>query len=131
MACFIVPAAEAVLVTALEKLVKSGEERGKFPHAAASAFNRKLRSLSCMLWGGSALLAFEHLWHGEVVPWPPFLTAAADPESAAAMLAEMSSAGVAMAALVTIFWAGMMLGSAVIVKRKPWDVFSRSERSRL
>jgi len=33
--------------------------------------------LTNMLWGGSLLLAFEHVWHGEETPWFPFLTAAA------------------------------------------------------
>ena len=60
-----------------------------------------------MLWGGSALLAFEHLWHGEVVPWFPFLTAAENADDAAEMLHEMSTVGVTMAVLVTAVWGGM------------------------
>ena len=32
-------------------------------------FSRKLKWLNTMLWGGAALLAFEHVWHGEVVPY--------------------------------------------------------------
>lgn len=70
-----------------------------------------------MLWGGSALLAFEHIWHGEVVPWFPFLTAAANPEDAMAMLHEMATTGVTMAVLVTAVWAGMVAVSNVIEKR--------------
>ena len=62
-----------------------------------------------MLWGGSVLLAFEHLWHGEIVPWFPFLTAAGDPESTAEMLREMATAGVSMALLITVVWGIMLL----------------------
>ena len=57
-----------------------------------------------LLWGGSALLAFEHLWHGEVVPWFPFLTAMSDPADKAEMLYEMSTVGVTMAVLITLVW---------------------------
>ena len=70
-----------------------------------------------MLWGGSALLAFEHIWHGEVTPWFPFLTAAGNPEDAMVMLHEMATTGVAMAALVTAVWVGMVAVSNVIEKR--------------
>ena len=70
-----------------------------------------------MLWGGSALLAFEHIWHGEVTPWFPFLTAAGNPGDAMAMLHEMATTGVAMAVLVTAVWAGMVAVSNVIEKR--------------
>ncbi len=69
-----------------------------------------------MLWGGSALLAFEHIWHGEVTPWFPFLTAASNPADAMEMLFEMSTSGVAMAALVTAVWVGMVLAANNIEK---------------
>ena len=80
-------------------------------------FSRKLKWLNNLLWGGSALLAFEHVWHGEVVPWFPFLTAAGDPVDAAEMLQEMSTAGVAMAALVTVAWLGLVAVSSAIEKK--------------
>ena len=72
-----------------------------------------------MLWGGSALLAFEHVWHGEVVPWFPFLTNAANSADAAEMLHEMSTAGVSMAAVISAVWLGMVAVSSVIEKRSP------------
>lgn len=128
MACFTVAAAEAVIVTiaakviekknkegAKETKVQSGEEIAETAHNIP--FARKLKWLRNMLWGGSALLAFEHVWHGEIVPWFPFLTAAADPADAAAMLREMATVGVAMAALVTVVWLGMLGVSALIEKR--------------
>lgn len=80
-------------------------------------FSRKLKWLSNMLWGGSALLAFEHLWHGEIVPWFPFLTAAGDPASASEMLYEMATVGVAMSVLVTLVWVGMLGVSSLIEKK--------------
>ena len=70
-----------------------------------------------MLWGGSALLAFEHVWHGEIVPWFPFLTAAGDPANTSEMLHEMATAGVSMAVLVTAVWFGLLGVSALIEKR--------------
>jgi hypothetical protein len=68
-----------------------------------------------MLWGGSALLAFEHVWHGEVVPFFPFLTAVKDGE-AAGMLHEMATAGVGMALLVTAVWGLMVAVSSFMEK---------------
>lgn len=127
MACFLVPAAEAVITTIAAKAIKSKEKDsetvkvqldGSNPEAAEKIpFSRKLKWLNNLLWGGSALLAFEHVWHGEVVPWFPFLTAAGDPVDAAEMLQEMSTAGVAMAALVTVVWLGLVAVSSAIEKK--------------
>ena len=62
-----------------------------------------------MLWGGALLLAIEHIWHGEVVPWPPFLTAMQTPDEIPVMLGEMATIGVGMAVLVTAVWLVMTL----------------------
>ena len=64
-----------------------------------------------------ALLAFEHVWHGEVVPWFPFLTAMADPGDAAEMFHEMATVGVCMAVLVTLVWVGMCIVADSLVKK--------------
>ena len=116
MACFLVPTAEAIVTTVVAKAVKKHEseksENGELH------LSDKLGWLNKMLWGGSALLAFEHIWHGEVTPFFPFLTAASDPESTAVMLQEMGASGVAMALLVTAVWAGMVAVSSAIEKRK-------------
>ena len=127
MACFIVPAAEAVVTTIVAKTMKSKEaapetvkvqlDGADVVEAEKISFSRKLGWLNKMLWGGSALLAFEHVWHGEVIPWFPFLTAASNPADAVEMLHEMSTVGVTMAALVTAVWAGMLAVSSVIEKR--------------
>ena len=76
-----------------------------------------MKLLSNLLWGGSALLAFEHLWHGEIQPWYPFLTAAQDAAETKVMLHEMATVGVSMAALVTTVWAGIIVFKSVMAKR--------------
>ena len=101
MACFVVPAAEAVVTTIVTKVVKSKEKKENTSSEKKVPFSHKLSWLNTMLWGGSALLAFEHVWHGEVVPWFPFLTAMSTPESASEMFHEMATNGVFMALLVT------------------------------
>ncbi len=118
MACFLVPAAEAVITTIAVKAAESGEKKAADTSVRLKLpFSAKIKWLNHLLWGGSALLAFEHIWHGEVVPYFPFLTAASNPADAAEMLGEMSTAGIAMAVLVTAFWAGMVAVSGIIEKR--------------
>lgn len=127
MACFLVPAGEAVVTTIITKVLESKEKKGEavkvsldgehFETAHKIPFTRKLKWLSNLLWGGSAMLAFEHVWHGEVVPWFPFLTAAGNASDAAEMLHEMSTVGVTMAILITVVWLGMLAASSVIEKR--------------
>lgn len=81
---------------------------------------KKMGWLNNMLWGGSALLAFEHVWHGEITPWFPFLTNAANPADAAAMLRELATSGVGMALLVTAVWAVMVaVTNAMETQPKP------------
>ena len=124
MACFIVPATEAIVTTIAAKVLKKREESRKISRSGSTdeiiekaSFSRKLGWLNNLLWGGSALLALEHVWHGEVVPWFPLLTAASDPESKAEMLHEMSTVGVTMALLVTGVWVGMVVVSSVLEKK--------------
>ena len=122
MACFIVTATEAVVVSAVEKLEAKKEvksvEAGTGVEAVKIPLSRKLKWLSYMLWGGTVLLAFEHVWHGEVVPWFPFLTAMSSPADAADMFREMATVGVCMALLITAVWVVMCLVANAIVKRK-------------
>ena len=127
MACFLVPAAEAAVMTIVTKVVASKEKEpqtvqidngnGEIETVRRFTLARKLRWLTNLLWGGAILLMFEHVWHGEVVPWFPFLSAAADPADAAEMLHEMATAGVTMAVLVTAVWGCMLLGAHIIEKR--------------
>ena len=122
MACFLVSAAEAVVVTAVEKAEEKKEKnleevRPEEVKETRIPFSRKVKWLTWMLWGGAALLAFEHIWHGEVVPWFPFLTAMSDPGDAAEMFHEMATVGVCMALLITAAWGVMCVAANAIVKR--------------
>ena len=117
MACFLVPTTEAIVTTIAAKVIKKKESSHHVDESAHISLSQKIGWLNKMLWGGSALLAFEHVWHGEVQPFFPFLTAAGDPESAAAMLHEMAASGTAMAAVVTLAWAGLCAAVSVIQKR--------------
>ena len=116
MACFMVPATEAIVTTVMTKVVEKKEKKtmekdpqqifvGESTHVS---FSHKLKWLDRMLWGGSALLAFEHLWHGELSPVFPFLTAANSEAGLNAMFQEMATTGVAMEAVVTLVWGGML-----------------------
>lgn len=125
MACFIVPAAEAIVTTIAAKVIEKKEhtapanatsDESAIP-APKTSFSRKLKWLRNLLWGGSVLLAFEHVWHGEVVPWFPFLTAAADAADRAEMLHEMATVGVCMALVVTAVWA-VMVGVSVLLEKR-------------
>ncbi len=118
MACFIVPTTEAIVTTIAAKCVKKHEAAAPAGDTAAIPFSEKLGWLNKLLWGGSALLAFEHIWHGEVTPFFPFLTAAADAAERAAMFREMATSGVAMALLVTAVWGCMCAVVSRMQKRK-------------
>ena len=103
MACFLVSAAEAVVTEVAVKAVEKKEQKDGVSKETTGhiTFSKKLSWLRNMLLGGSALLMFEHIWHGEVVPWFPFLTAAENPEDLLEMFHEMATVGVTMALLVT------------------------------
>lgn len=111
MACFIAPAAEAIVVTILKKkaakqeaeAVKSGKPIAEVSENSIP-WSRKLSWLHNMLWGGVFLLTIEHIWHGEVVPWPPFITAMNNPADIQPMLMEIVTVGGTMVLLVTVVW---------------------------
>lgn len=134
MACFIVPGTEAVVSTIVTKALEKKEMKNiNKPEAGEHTGNeviRKMKWLNSMLWGGSALLAFEHVWHGEVVPFFPFLTAASNSENAVQMLHEMGTTGVAMAVAVTVVWAGMVGVSHLLEKHSVEEKKRVAERVR-
>ena len=109
MACFLVPVAEAIVVTVIQKAVEKKE--AKLGHQCPEPkilWSRKLSWLNNLLWGGVFLLAIEHIWHGEVVLQPPFLTAVSNPRDIVPMLHEMATVGVSMALFVTLVWGAMV-----------------------
>lgn len=122
MGCFIVPATEAIVTTVATKVIKNHENKELAHIECADSemvkipFSTKLGWLNKLLCGGSVLLAFEHVWHGEVIPTFPFLTAVQNGETSE-MLAEMGSAGVMMAVLATSVWVGMLVVTGMMEKR--------------
>ena len=129
MACFLVSSGEAIIGTAVREVVKKKEmeqgivdEHGNQPTDPAEngiCWTRKIGWLLNMLWGGVILLCIEHMWHGEVVPFPPFLTAMNDPSEIPVMLHEMATVGVGMALLVTLVWFIAIFVADAAVKTKP------------
>ena len=110
MACFTAPLVESAVVHVVEKHEAKKEAAAKERHTkdvGSIPLSTKLGWLKKLLWGGSFLLAFEHVWHGEITPWFPFLTAMADPGEAAQMFREIATSGVAMAVLITLVWLAM------------------------
>ena len=127
MACFLVPAAEAIVVTAAFVVAKKSEQKIQTPKLAGNdkfatnevkiTWSKRLSWLLSLLWGGVLLLAFEHFWHGEIVPFPPFLSAMSSPEDTAVMLSEMSTVGVSMTVTVTAVWGAICAVAEIKVKK--------------
>ena len=78
MACFLVTAAEAVVVTVAAKAAKNKEmslESVKLEkkaeietkHENKLPWSKKLMILASMLWGGAFLLCYEHIWQPNAV----------------------------------------------------------------
>ena len=113
MACVVVPFVEAVGISVAEKALARRTVAG----GIARDFVEKIPVLKNMLYGGSLLLAIEHVYHGEISFIPPFLTAARNPAEIPAMLREMATVGVAMALLTTAVWAGYVALGRVFRRR--------------
>ena len=128
MACFTVSAVAAIGVGVARHIVKHNEKKlelegktreiNKF--GSDSKWSTKLAYLEGALFTGSFLLAGEHVLHGEVTPYPPFLTAAGEgPEAVSEMLTEMGTVGVAMLGIVVAFWAiGVLIYDIVKYRRR-------------
>ena len=104
MACFTVPLATAVAAGAAKKIMPQSMR--------ANPFVEKLHWLGKMMFGGSFLLAIEHVYHGEIIFSPPFLTAVRD-GNVAEMLHEMATRGVAMTLLLVVVWTAMVIVSSI------------------
>lgn len=125
MACFLVPGAEAIVTTIATKIIEKHElknvDASVTSEVTKERVSTKLKRLNHLLYGGSAVLAFEHLWHGEIQPFFPFLTAAESSESMAEVLHEMSTVGVGMAVVVTGAWAVLTAVLSAKDKKKTVD----------
>ena len=112
---------EAIVTTVAQKVIAKRERCAK---EGETRLSEKLGLLNKLLWGGSALLAFEHVWHGELSPVFPFLTG----EN---VLGEMATNGVAMALLVTAVWGGMLAVMKHFRREKHTDtMLSKHEEER-
>ncbi|EID84413.1 hypothetical protein MSI_21080 [Treponema sp. JC4] len=121
MACFTVPLAEAIIVSLAKKAAFKKNTDNVISESKKQKImetKKKLGLLENLLYGGSFLLAIEHIYHGEVILFPPFLTALRTPEEIPVMLKEMATVGVGMALLTTIVWFAVCKLSDWLAKRK-------------
>jgi uncharacterized membrane protein YqgA involved in biofilm formation len=77
----------------------------------------KLSSLNAMLWGGVVILAAEHVFHGEITAWAPYLTAMSSPADTAVMLSEIATIGGSMTLAISCTWMGMLAVTALMTKK--------------
>lgn len=98
MACFIAPMSLAIVTTVFRK---------KIPEALHIGW------LNIMIWGGVIMLAVEHIAHGEVVLYPPFLTAMQTPAEIPVMLQEMAAVGGTMTIAILFIWIVMVVISQI------------------
>lgn len=101
MACFLAPATVAIITTGIRK---------KIPQ------KYHIEWLNAMLLGGVVMLAVEHFTHGEIVPYPPFLTAMQNSADIPAMLRELATIGGAMTIAIFAVWAIMVLSVNIAIK---------------
>lgn len=117
MACFLVPMVLAIITSLVQKTARN--LAGKI----------KLWILNALLWGGVILLAVEHVWHGEVVPWPPFLTAMANPVEIPVMLHEMLTVGITMSVVTLTVWGAILVASHYMQKIAALRTVTHVEKS--
>lgn len=89
MACFITPLATGIVTTVFRK---------KIPAAL------KISWLNMMLWGGTIMLIIDHLINGELLFYPPFLTAMQNPADIPVMLQEVAVVGGLMTIGIVLVW---------------------------
>ena len=129
MACFLVTTAAAIGVGVAKHVVRHNEKKLDVEVVNNKLINsKKLGYLELTCWGGSFLLAGEHVLHGEVTYKWPFLTAVSEGrEEAMGMLKEMGTIGVAMLALLVVAWFGGILLARYIKKRKSKTAIAESK----
>lgn len=112
MACFVVSTVAGVGVAVARHVVKHNEKKKELAGTAPkiekfgsdTKWSKKLAYLELMLFAGSFILAIEHIIHGEIVPWPPFFTAAIE-GTLSEMFYEMGTVGSAMLGILVVTWA--------------------------
>ena len=118
MACFLVTTAAAIGVGAAKYIVRHHEKKDiNFEKKDHFIDSKKLGYLELTLWGGSVLLAGEHVFHGEITYKFPWLTAVAEGETIE-MLQEIGTVGVGMLAIIVASWGIGLLIRRLLLKRK-------------
>jgi len=98
MACFVAPLAAAATVTAVRKRISP---------------RYRVNWLMALLWGGVAWLVPEHIYHGEVVFYPPFFTA-----GTREMLSEIVGVGIPQVMAALLVWAVLIAVSSSVAQRR-------------
>jgi hypothetical protein len=88
MACFIAPTTAAIITTSLRKKIPA---------------KYHMEWLIMLLWGGTIMLIVDHIISGELVAYPPFLTA-----NPSKMIPEILTTGVIMTVSVICIWLVML-----------------------
>ena len=122
MACFTVTTVAAIGVGVARHIVKHNEKKADPTRVDPikldnTPFSKKLGVLELGLWGGSFILAGEHVFHGEVTYKFPWLTAVAEGETMG-MLQEMATVGVGMLLTIVAAWGIGLLIRRIILKRR-------------
>ena len=122
MACFTVTTVAAIGVGVARHVVKHNEKKADPTRVDPIKldnvpFSKKLGILELGLWGGSFILAGEHVFHGEVTYKFPWLTAVAEGETAE-MFMEMGTVGVGMLLTIVASWGIGLLIRRLWLKRK-------------
>ncbi len=89
MACFLAPTTAAIITSGMRKKIPA---------------KYHLEWLNTMFWGGVVMLAVEHIAHGEVVFFPPFLTAMKSPADINIMLKEIAIVGGGITLAIVAAW---------------------------
>jgi len=97
MACFLVPMGLGIITTLMGRV---------FPK------RWHIEWLNMILWGAVIMLMVEHVAHGEIVPYPPFLTA-----GLFEIMPEMLSVGGPMAVFSASLWASVVVVNELITKK--------------
>ena len=127
MACFTVSAVAAVGAGIARHIVKhqekklalSGAERPIEKFGSDTKWSQKLAYLELTLGSGSLILLAEHIIHGEVTPWPPFITAMQNAEDTAEMWHEIGTVGVGMFLILLAAWGlGVLLVDAFKYRKR-------------
>lgn len=103
MACFAVPMSLAIGIGTIRKKIPA---------------KYHINWLLSLLGGGVVALVMEHIAHGEIILYPPFLTAMNTPSNTAVMLQEMATIGIGMTVVCTTVWVAMVVYVSKVETKK-------------